>query len=461
MSRLTASRPERALPRIPWRPLALLLVIAIAIRTALLPLYAYLPENFLDETAWKLWMEQIHLHGFINILRYDNNNYLGYHWILWILASIYDVVGGPYTQTTPSLHILVKMPPLFFDVALTFAVYFLTMLLIRDEETDAAGGQRRLLSGAQQQRLAVVAAAVILFHPAVIYDSAIWAQIDAITTAAELTAIIFIVRGKPFPGWMAWTVGFMLKPHPIIIAPLLALITLRQNRWRGAVEACGGVALVAGVVLGPWLLHGDFHRIIRIYRWLFHENLGKLSLSAWNFWWFPDVATKLNPDQKVVSGVPFFTYRNTGLGLSMIALAIACAYWWAKPGMKRTLVSCAYLAVAFYMLPISTHERYIYPFVGMMLPVAIIDRRWLWLYVPISATFFINLFFAAPPVHSWAGRWLDGPFSLAIASINVVLFFAFTYVTVKGGLPALIELRDFVLRRLRALREPEAAMESA
>jgi len=458
MWRLTALRLPRALPPIPWRPLAVLFVIAFAVRIALLPLYAYLPQNFLDETAWKLWMEQIHLNGFLNILRYDNNNYLGYHWILWLLVAIYDVVGGPYTQTTPSLHILVKMPPLVFDAALTFAIYFVTMFLIRDEE---ARGERRLLSTAQQQRLAVSAAAVILFHPAVIYDSAIWAQIDAGTTAAELLAIIFIVRGKPFPGWMIWTAGFMLKPQPIVIMPLLALITLRLNRWRGAVEAIGAVALVAGIVLGPWLLHGDLDRIIRIYRWLFHENLGKLSLSAWNFWWYADVATKLNPDQNVIDGVPLFTYRNTGLGFASIALAIACAYWWAKPGMKRTLVSGAYLAVSFYMLPISTHERYIYPVVGLMLPVVIIDRRWLWLYVPISATFFINLFVAAPPVHSWAGRWLAGPFSLAITSINVVLFFAFMYVTAKGGLPTLVELRDLARRRLRASREPEPAMEQA
>ncbi len=460
MSRLTGPLTEPALPHIPWRPFALLLGVAVALRVALMPLYAYLPENFLDETAWKLWMEQIHLHGFINILRYDNNNYLGYHWFLWGLASIYDVVGGPYTQTTPSLHILVKMPPLIFDVVLAFVVYFLTALAVREDQGEAAG-PGRVLSAAQMQRLAFAGAAVILFHPAVIYDSAIWAQIDAITTASELVAIILIVRGKPFPGWMAWTFGFMLKPHPIIIMPLLALVTLRQNRWRGAVQACCAVALVAGVVLGPWLLHGDFHRIIRIYRWLFHENLGKLSLSAWNFWWFPDVATKLNPDQKVVSGVPFFTYRNTGLGLSMIALATACAYWWVTPGLKRTLVACAYLAVAFYMLPISTHERYIYPFVAMLLPVAVIDRRWLWLYVPISTTFFINLFVSAPPVHSWAGRWLDGPFSLAITSVNVVLFFVFTYVIARGGVPTLLELRDFGLRRLRAVREPSPAMERA
>jgi len=41
------------------------------------------------------------------------------------------------------------------------------------------------------------------------------------------------------------------------------------------------------------------------------------------------------------------------------------------------------------------------------------------------------------------------------------MFSTFMYVTVKGGLPALVELRDFVLRRLRASREPEPAMERA
>jgi hypothetical protein len=458
MSRLTGPLPEPALPRIPWRPFALLLGVAVTLRVALLPLYAYLPENFLDETAWKLWMEQIHLHGFINILRYDNNNYLGYHWFLWGLASIYDVVGGPYTQTTPSLHILVKMPPLIFDVILAFC------RLLHGARRPRAAGKARPWRANLDGADAAPRVRRRGRHP--LPSSRDLRQRDL---GADRRDHDGIGAGgdhpdrprQAVPRLDGVDVRFMLKPHPIIIAPLLALVTLRQNRWRGAVQACCAVALVAGIVLGPWVLHGDFHRIIRIYRWLFHENLDKLSLSAWNFWWFPDVATKLNPDQKVVSGVPFFTYRNTGLGLSMIALATTCAYWWTQPGLKRTLVACAYLAVAFYMLPISTHERYIYPFVAMLLPVAIIDRRWLWLYAPISATFFINLFISAPPVHSWAGRWLDGPFSLAIASVNVVLFFAFTYVIAKGAVPTLLELRDFGLRRLRAVREPAAAMERA
>src|SRR5205823_2586455 len=50
----------------PIRALAVILAAGLALRLVLLPLYAYLPGDALDEYAWERWMGAIHEHGILN-----------------------------------------------------------------------------------------------------------------------------------------------------------------------------------------------------------------------------------------------------------------------------------------------------------------------------------------------------------------------------------------------------------
>ena len=67
------------------------------------------------------------------------------------------------------------------------------------------------------------------------------------------------------------------------------------------------------------------------------------------------------------------------------------------------------------MLSTSSHDRYLYPLLALLLPVIAVDRRWLWMYVPLSFTFTINLIISAPPSEGWAHDVLQSPFSIAMA----------------------------------------------
>src|SRR6478672_8681025 len=94
--------------RRPLPALVMLIAVAVGVRLALTPLYAHLPNHYTDEMFWKQWMQAIHQHGVLNIFRETETDYVGYHWVLWLMALAYEHIGGPYTATTPSLHVLVK-----------------------------------------------------------------------------------------------------------------------------------------------------------------------------------------------------------------------------------------------------------------------------------------------------------------------------------------------------------------
>lgn len=390
------------------------------LRLALTPLYAYLPNGLLDEGFWKHWMEYIHRDGFLNIFRSTDTDYVGYHWVLWALALIYDVIGGPYTQTTPSLHILVKMPSIAFDVVLILVVYKATAMLVREAGADGV-----------LARLPLVAAAVIAFQPAVVYDSAVWAQTDSAITAAMLGAILLAHAARPAQAGASYALGLAVKPHPVIVGPLLLLALLRSGGVRAAVLAAAGVVVVTAMVLGPWIAHGDLGRIIDVYEVLFTKERARLSELAWNFWWILDYRGDPRPGSDVAS-LPFVTYTGLGLALSATAAALAFAYAAARRGLHGMLIAAAYQAFAFHALPISSHERYLYPFLAFLLPVAVLDRRWLWLYVPVSTTFFLNLIVVAPPVREFMDRWVYSLFGVYVAGVNTALFAAFTAVLVAG-----------------------------
>jgi hypothetical protein len=237
---------------------------------------------------------------------------------------------------------------------------------------------------------------------------------------------------RPALSGAAYALGLAVKPHPIVIGPLLLLALLRHGGVRAAVVAGGAVVAVAALVLGPWIIYGELGRIVDVYQTLFTKDHNRLSELAWNLWWPLDQAGDPRPGSVVFGGLPFLTYRELGLALSVAAAGLAFSYALVRPGLRFALIAAAYQAFAFYALPLSAHERYLYPFLALLLPVAVIDRRWLWLYVPVSVTFFLNLFTVAPPVKSWMDRWVYGDFGVAVAYVNIALFSVFTVVLARS-----------------------------
>jgi hypothetical protein len=420
--------PDRARPA--WLGLALVIGAALALRVALMPYHAYLPGGSMDEHFWTAWMRAIHEHGVLNVFSTTSTNYVGYQWVLWALSIVYGWAGGSYSDPGPGLHLLVKTPSVLADVLLIVVTWHATSALV-DEE-------------ARKRRLALTAAAVIAFQPAVLYDGAVWAQTDASISVAMLAALLLVFRGRPGWAWAVWTAGFLIKPQPVLLLPVLLVLALRTDGPRGMLRGAMTGAGVTACVLGPWILHGDLHRVTTAYGALMGSDYGRLSVSAWNTWWFADRFGHAAPEDPVAV-LPFMTYRVLGMLLSLCAGTIAGGYLWARTDLRRALIAGAYMAFAFYMLPMSTHERYLFPFLVLLLPVAMIERRWLWLYVPASATLFLNMFVIAPSASSWSGRWVDAPFIWGAAGLNVAVFAAFTAVVASGARGAMPHLRAYVM----------------
>ncbi|HWQ28457.1 MAG TPA: glycosyltransferase 87 family protein [Dehalococcoidia bacterium] len=355
----------------------------IAVRLPFFPYGANLRPGQADATLFKVWAYQSWSGGFANIFRNSDTNYVGYHYFLWPIGALYGRLNPDFELPTMTLHYLIKAPPVLFDLLTAALVFAVARWLLTASPGGALVTPRRWRwfgkSGLRpEDALAAGAAALFAFHPAVIYDSAVWAQTDSIITFFELAAIFALVRGRVFAAGALFAIGFVMKPQPIVILPALAAFTWWRHGWRGALAGVAGGTSGLALLLGFFVLHGDGPRLVAIYRSLFTPSDEYLSLAAWNVWWFSDVGTGATPAYPLLAlGGVTLRVAHLALLLTGATTLVALAHLRRRTDAIGLLVASAYLVFVFYMLPLSTHERYLYPLFGLLAPVVVVERRWL------------------------------------------------------------------------------------
>jgi hypothetical protein len=431
----------------------------MAVRLPFFPYAAQLRPGQADATLFKVWAYQSWSGGFADIFRNSDTNYVGYHYLLWPVAALYGRLNPDFELATMTLHYLIKAPPVVFDLLTAALVFAVARWLLMTSPAAVPGPVRRwrwlrALGLRGEDALAAAAAALFAFHPAVIYDSAVWAQTDSIITFFELAAIFALARGRLIAAGALFAIGFVMKPQPIVILPALAAYTWWRHGWRGTMAGVAGSVSGLALLLGFFLLHGDGPRLVAIYRSLFTPSDEYLSLAAWNVWWFSDVGSGATPAYPVLAvGGATLRVAHLALLLTGATTFIALAYLRRRTDATGLMVTGAYLVFVFYMLPLSTHERYLYPLFGLLAPVVVVERRWLPLYAFLTPIFALNLFAAAPTDPDLVETLLVSRLALAMTALNVLAFAAVTGALAWSAIePAAVRARAGRRRRPPALR---------
>lgn len=426
-------------------PLLSLFAIAVAATVARLPLFdqiAYMAPNpvpFSDATVWELWSRDLWVHGLDDLSKIEPRTYVGYHYVFWAVGQVYALMSPDFEIGTPTLLYLVKVPPVIFDLLLIPLIYAATRRAARllPDGLDAARrvAPVRWLEGrgvAAEDTLGIVAAAVFVLSPAVIYNSAVWAQSESVISFFMLVAVLALARGRVGIAWALWAIAFVIKPQPVVIVPALAAFTYwRFGFWgvgRAALGGAAGGVLMLGYLVGT----GNGPYIIDVYHNLFTTHDALISVNAWNLWWIGQQEADLRASDVLLSVGPLsLTVEAMSFLLLVLSTLVALAYMSARRNLVGLLVACAMLEFAFYLFPISTHERYLYPFFVFLAPVMLLQPRWLLAYAPLAVIFFFNCFFASPTDPDMSKAPLNSVYGYAAAMANVVCF-----VTIAAALAA-------------------------
>jgi hypothetical protein len=275
-------------------------------------------------------------------------------------------------------------------------------------------------------RKSLLIAASYWFNPAILYNSALWGQTDAVHTLLVVLAVALVEASQIGWGFLALAVGGLTKPQAFVFGPLLLLRSVQLKRWRGVslagIGGAAGIALAVMPMLGAGALPGLLAH--------FGSTIGHhpiLSANAHNFWWFVTRgAIGAEDTNLLLFGI---SYRLAGLILFATAYALALAATLRRPHRDIWPVA-AYVGFAFFILPTEIHENYGFAVLALLAVAVAAEKRYALLYILLTLTMVTNYALHDPNVYALLGlsapdaqlstaRWLD-------AALNVVVFGAWT-----------------------------------
>lgn len=262
----------------------------------------------------------------------------------------------------------------------------------------------RIAARFQNDRLAIRLAACALFCPVLLFDTAVWKQIDGVFSLLMVGCFWLLSEKKYLWGAVLYGLALAVKPQALLAGPVLAAVFLVQllekdkvghirNGLLGAVCALGTVLLVSmpfyGSLVLPALLE-QYGETSASYPYAVINAFNLAGGLGGN--WLPQ-NLRFGPLTWQTWGVLLLVL----LTAAMAALAVAS---WRK-GIFCPLLLAAFYTVGVFTLSHRMHERYI--IFGILLTLAAAakwgDRRLLLAAAGLSLTSLVNLV----QVYSYAG----------------------------------------------------------
>lgn len=339
------------------RSLIEVLVLALLVRLWAMH-WSPFPGDMRAWIAWGEWLLNVGPRNFYNgtfFIDYAP----GYLYALWFVAAakhaFFPAAG------TELYTYLFRLIPSLFDLATTALIFSILR----------SARRRRIQDDARGAWLPVLGAACYAFNPAIILNSAVWGQVDAVFTFWMLLALALFLRSKPATGAAAYVLALLIKPQAVALAPLLAVVLLmcyppRSWLYAGAV----GLALAFGI-LYPFFGWHAFPRLISL---LQHsvDAYPYTSMFTYNLWgiygfWKDDRL-------KIVFGL---SLRMIGTSLYVVGLLYGVWLLVRQLRNRRENEYKAYIFASYFTwLPVTCltrmHERYLYPVLPCLLIAAIL-----------------------------------------------------------------------------------------
>jgi len=334
--------------------LAVVLAVSLAVRVLLFPLKGY-PIDTTDFVAWFGSAAQHGIRPFYSVAGFVDYPPFSVY-IFWFFGSLANALGI-------GIENIVKWVPNLFDLATAVLIY----VFVRKQATF---------------KIAILSTVLYTFNAAIIYNTAVWGQYDAIYTFLLVLSLILALKNKPEFSAAAFAIGILTKPQGIALAPLVVLLIYKKNGLKRLLYSVLTFIATVFVVIAPfqWTDNNPVSFLSSIYFGAY-GGYAYSSINAFNLWglfglWVPDGSLF------VVGWALFGVF-------AVFALYVV---------HKRFSVSGDYLAIfaafmlffSFFMLPTRIHERYMFPAISMLALMFPILKRTRLLYVVLTATLLVN-----------------------------------------------------------------------
>ena len=250
----------------------------------------------LDHGTFVAWGNSLAIGGLKTFYTSWSDYLPGYVYILWLLGKINLLF--PEFQT-----ILFKLPAILADVATGYLIYKIAVRV-------------------KSERVGIILSTIYLFNPAIFANSALWGQVDSLTTLFILLALYIFPKSYTLSA-VYLAIGTLIKPQAAFVLPaILYLFIVHKKKFLEILIylSVGLTTFVLGFIpfsSQPSLTQFIFNRLS-----ISANQYQYGSINAFSFWglfgfWRPDNVTVW-----------------IGLGISAVFVTVVCIFFIKKKTRK-------------------------------------------------------------------------------------------------------------------------------
>ena len=340
----------------------------------------------------------------------------GYMYVLWVLGALRNLFHLSDYYSFASMMII-KFPAVLCDV--------ITGLLVYRIGREKIGESKALIS-----------ALIYLFNPAILINSAVWGQVDAIFTLFAAISIYCVYKKKMTWSYIAFCIGFLIKPQIVFIAPVILLgiiehVFMHEFSWQKFFRnLIAGLCSIGGLFL--LILPFGIKEVIAQYTSTI-TSYPYASVNAYNFWTMLGLNWKQQSTR--VLGLPA---QYWGM-VFIVCIYLLMVWFWLKRknDMTKYFFMGAFAITGIFTLSVRMHERYMFPALVLILIYYVLKPRYetLYLYIILSAVHFINVIHVFVSYDPKNFDWNDKSSALVGALMTlafaVMLYYLFRFISAK------------------------------
>lgn len=313
----------------------------------------------LDQSSFIAWGNSLVNEGYKSFYNSWSDYLPGYLYFLWALAKFAPSVIIPES-------VLYKLPAIISDLATGILIY-------------------KILSKSKGEKWGIVGAALYVFNPAIFANSALWGQVDSLTSFFSLFAIYLF----PINYWLSaisLSIGTLIKPQAAFIFPVIVyLFILNRKKFSEFVLYCLTGLSVFVLAFVPFWNHLNIIQFILERLNVSLNQYQYTSINAFNFWgllgmWRPDTI--------------FTQWGGYLLVLSIIIITFIIVIRRDNKNYKPEYLLTALIFASSFVFFTRMHERHLLPVFAPLVIAAVENPILLIPYLGFSVTYIANLYFS-------------------------------------------------------------------
>ncbi len=332
-----------------------------------------------DCYCWAEWCKYQTQHGISNTYRGWTDYLPLYHYIL----NLYGKIAGNIEEIQSHIYRL-KYITYLFEFGSTLILFFILKNQFKDFFKS------------------LFYSLFYLLNFAILYNSAVWGQVDGIMTFFVFASIISAYYNKTILSILLFVLAVNMKLQAIFFVPLLLYVLALHYERKQLVKLGIGLfcaILLQFLIISPFYFNGDFDKF-----WHVIENsIGKfphITMNAYNFWaLLVDSKNFFDSDALDFWGL---SYKSWGLMLflstSFMALIIPLIRVYKKLihgksttiSLNEILLLGALIPLLFFFFNTQMHERYSHPAFIFITVYSLLNRK-IHLLIISSIAYFLNL----------------------------------------------------------------------